>query len=68
MSPMLGPLREKQNRRHTHVRGKKSSNGDLKVQETSFNLGAEDLKAVTAGILRSGSRSERAGLPLEEQL
>lgn len=50
------------------MRRKQSSSEDLKVQDTPFNLGAEDLKAVTTGVLWSGSRSERAGPPLEEQL
>lgn len=67
-SPVLDSHREEQNRRHTHARRKQSSSGDLKVQDTPFNLGAEDLKAVIAGVLWSGSRSERAGPPLEEQL
>lgn len=47
--PVLGLLREGQNRRHTYVRRKQSSSGDLKAQDTPFNLGAMDLKAGFCG-------------------
>lgn len=44
-----GLLGEGQNRRHAYVRRKQSSSGDLKAQDTPFNLGAVDLKAGFCG-------------------